>query len=676
MGIVNANPDSFSDPGTRTVDAVVDRALALVADGAGALDIGAQSAITGRQPADPADEAAAVVPVVRAVVAACPGRAASRSTRSSRRSPPPCSTPAPTWSTTSPGCATRPSPGSAARPGAGLAVMHTAAPPLVRRQEPGLYGEVGAEVAAFLAERIADGAGGRRRRRGDRRGPGRRLHQDAGPDRRAAAQPGAGGRPGPPGAAGVVPEGLRRRAHRPAAGRPRRRHAGSRRRPASRARTRSCGSTTWPGRSTCCGCSTSSRAPSRCRPTSPWTRRCGTNAESPERAARSRGVDRAAAGSYPASLKTGVRACVAPNAVARTERSASRGAKRPSAPGMHALTGPEGPDDDAGGGEGGRPTRRRCRRRCSGRGGRSRRPAGHPGGAGPRRARRRRRRGGDGRRRPRRRWPAPPRPRPRRGPRGAGPHGGRTASAAAGGRGSRPRPCGRRRCRRTRPSSAGRRRCRRRCRIRLAAEGSARKSMADSSTTRVDAGWLLARLDQAVTVEGDARGHLRVGDHDEGGGVEGVVDLVDRRQLLAGVAGEASAGEHLEHLAPCGQGHGDIGGGHDPPEGPEELRRAAAGDQLGRVDAEDPGVGGFEALGGVAGRQGDVGGRERAQRVEHGQGRPVRGSGRSRGRARRHPTGASGAPPDCVLRPAPSWSPARSGLPSPTTAISSEPSRT
>jgi len=39
--------------------------------------------------------------------------------------------------------------------GAGLVLMHTAAPPLVRRQEPGLYRRVGAEVAAFLAERIA-----------------------------------------------------------------------------------------------------------------------------------------------------------------------------------------------------------------------------------------------------------------------------------------------------------------------------------------------------------------------------------------------------------------------------------------------------------------------------------------------------------------------------------------
>src|SRR5215210_6997248 len=73
MGVVNANPDSFSDPGARTADAVLARAMALVAEGAGALDIGAQSAITNRAPADPVVEAAAVVPLVRAVVDACPG---------------------------------------------------------------------------------------------------------------------------------------------------------------------------------------------------------------------------------------------------------------------------------------------------------------------------------------------------------------------------------------------------------------------------------------------------------------------------------------------------------------------------------------------------------------------------------------------------------------------------
>jgi dihydropteroate synthase len=154
MGIVNANPDSFSDPGTRTVDAVVDRALALVADGAGALDIGAQSAITGRQPADPAEEAAAVVPVVRAVLAARPDVLVSVDTFKPAVAAAVLEAGAHLVNDVS-GLRDPTVARLCGEAGAGLAVMHTAAAPLVRRQEPGLYGDVAAEVAAFLRERIA-----------------------------------------------------------------------------------------------------------------------------------------------------------------------------------------------------------------------------------------------------------------------------------------------------------------------------------------------------------------------------------------------------------------------------------------------------------------------------------------------------------------------------------------
>ena len=154
MGIVNANADSFSDPGARTFEAVVDRALGLVSAGAGALDVGAQSAITNRAPADPSGEAAAVAPVVRAVVERCPGVLVSVDTFkpavveavldagahlvndvSGLRDP-----------TVARMCAAA---------GAGLVVMHTAAPPLTRLQDPDLYHDVGREVAGFLAGRIA-----------------------------------------------------------------------------------------------------------------------------------------------------------------------------------------------------------------------------------------------------------------------------------------------------------------------------------------------------------------------------------------------------------------------------------------------------------------------------------------------------------------------------------------
>jgi len=68
MGILNVTPDSFSDGG-RLVDAAaaVDAALAMIAAGAGMVDVGGESTRPGARPVDVAEEAARVVPVVRAL---------------------------------------------------------------------------------------------------------------------------------------------------------------------------------------------------------------------------------------------------------------------------------------------------------------------------------------------------------------------------------------------------------------------------------------------------------------------------------------------------------------------------------------------------------------------------------------------------------------------------------
>jgi dihydropteroate synthase len=158
MGVVNANPDSFSDPGARTVDAVVARALDLAGQGAGALDVGAQSAITNRAPADAAEEAAAVVPVVRAVVDACPGVLVSVDTFKPPVAAAALEAGAHLVNDVS-GLRDETLARLCAEAGAALVVMHTAAPPLVRRQEPGLYRRVVAEVAGFLAARVAAALG-------------------------------------------------------------------------------------------------------------------------------------------------------------------------------------------------------------------------------------------------------------------------------------------------------------------------------------------------------------------------------------------------------------------------------------------------------------------------------------------------------------------------------------
>jgi dihydropteroate synthase len=164
MGVVNANPDSFSDPGPRTPESVVERACALVAEGAAIVDVGAQSAITGRGPVDAGTEAALVAPAVEAIVARCPGTAVSVDAYKPAVVEAALAAGAHLVNDVS-GLRDRAVARMCAAYGAGLVVMHTAAPPLTRLQDRSLYSSVAAEVAAFLAERVeaalADGVGPR-----------------------------------------------------------------------------------------------------------------------------------------------------------------------------------------------------------------------------------------------------------------------------------------------------------------------------------------------------------------------------------------------------------------------------------------------------------------------------------------------------------------------------------
>ena len=73
MGIVNVTPDSFSDGGEADgIDAAVARGLAMAADGAVIIDVGGQSTRPGASHVSPDEEAARVLPVVRALRAALP----------------------------------------------------------------------------------------------------------------------------------------------------------------------------------------------------------------------------------------------------------------------------------------------------------------------------------------------------------------------------------------------------------------------------------------------------------------------------------------------------------------------------------------------------------------------------------------------------------------------------
>lgn len=69
MGVLNATPDSFSGDGLLAdLDALVDRGLAAVRDGAAILDVGGESTRPGAEPVSADDETARVLPVIRALV--------------------------------------------------------------------------------------------------------------------------------------------------------------------------------------------------------------------------------------------------------------------------------------------------------------------------------------------------------------------------------------------------------------------------------------------------------------------------------------------------------------------------------------------------------------------------------------------------------------------------------
>ena len=61
MGIVNLSADSFSGDGLADVDAAVEKARGLIADGADIIDVGAESARTNRPPISEDEEAAKLV---------------------------------------------------------------------------------------------------------------------------------------------------------------------------------------------------------------------------------------------------------------------------------------------------------------------------------------------------------------------------------------------------------------------------------------------------------------------------------------------------------------------------------------------------------------------------------------------------------------------------------------
>jgi dihydropteroate synthase len=154
MGVVNASPDSFSDGARyRTIEQQVELAAKLVRSGADIIDIGGESASTGRPPVEVEQEMERVVPLIERVAselgaivsvdtykptvarAAIEAGAAIVNDVSGLRDPELAAV--------------------CAQTGAALVVMHTRAAPKQRMQDPDLYRDVTADVLSFLEERIA-----------------------------------------------------------------------------------------------------------------------------------------------------------------------------------------------------------------------------------------------------------------------------------------------------------------------------------------------------------------------------------------------------------------------------------------------------------------------------------------------------------------------------------------
>ncbi len=150
MGVVNASPESFSDAGSfSTLDSRLELAATLIEEGADVLDIGGQSAITGVPEIDADLENERVIPIVEWIRATYPDVLISIDTYKPRVVEASLAAGADIINDVS-GLLYPEVAALCARSGAALVVMHTAAPPKVRKQDADLYGDIGAEVRDFL----------------------------------------------------------------------------------------------------------------------------------------------------------------------------------------------------------------------------------------------------------------------------------------------------------------------------------------------------------------------------------------------------------------------------------------------------------------------------------------------------------------------------------------------
>ncbi len=154
MGVVNASPESFSDAGrySSLADRLA-RAGELIELGADILDIGGQSAITNQPELDAAEELDRVAPIVEWVRDTYPDTIISVDTYKPTVVREVLARGADIINDVS-GLRYPQVARSCAQAGAALVVMHTAAAPKQRLQDPAAYADVTTEVAAFLEAKL------------------------------------------------------------------------------------------------------------------------------------------------------------------------------------------------------------------------------------------------------------------------------------------------------------------------------------------------------------------------------------------------------------------------------------------------------------------------------------------------------------------------------------------
>jgi dihydropteroate synthase len=153
MGVVNATPDSFSDAGDhRTLEARVELAAELVADGADLIDVGGESARGDRPPVAADEEIERVVPLVERIAGL--GAAVSVDTYKPEVADAAIAAGAVLVNDVS-GLRDVRLADLCASTGAGLVLMHTRVAPKGTLLDPDRYDDVAADVAGFLHERVA-----------------------------------------------------------------------------------------------------------------------------------------------------------------------------------------------------------------------------------------------------------------------------------------------------------------------------------------------------------------------------------------------------------------------------------------------------------------------------------------------------------------------------------------